>query len=133
MKRLVLAVMLTVGTVASAAQNIYDAAANARISGKPIFFVFMSEHCPHCRQYMQTLASPEVSAVLANDFEFALSVYERGGVVPSDLPRPSGTPTTYIMNSDAQLMTAPKSGAIGEANLYRLLLNIKRAHDKGLQ
>lgn len=55
MKRLILALALTVGTVASAAQSIYDAAANARISGKPIFFVFMSEHCPHCRQYMQTV------------------------------------------------------------------------------
>lgn len=104
--------------------DIYSAVGQAKMYNKVVFFVVLSETCPHCQKYWQTLNDPEVEALLNSEVVFAVTNVDKGDKVPRDLPFTGQVPTTYLMKANGALINQPINGAIPKANLKDLLLKL---------
>lgn len=128
MKILSIASALVLGATILMAQpkftDVYSAAKIAKQTNKIVYFVVISETCPHCQQYWQTLNDPEITELLNSEVVFAVSVLDQGGKVPKDLPFAGQVPITYLMKGNGTLINQPVTGAIPKGNLKDLLLKL---------
>jgi thiol-disulfide isomerase/thioredoxin len=129
MKYLLSGIIIGLLTFAEARQteysDIYTAARTSSMTGKPIVFVVTQSNCPHCIEYWhRTLNEPTIQGILENHFEFAVSTIDKGGKIPSDLPAPRKTPTTYVVGSSGKILMEPIEGNLDAQGLYNVLYRV---------
>lgn len=106
--------------------DVYSAAKMARETGKVVYFVVMSEDCPHCQKYWQTLNDPEIENLLNNEVVLAVTNLNSNDKVPKDLPFNGRVPTTYLMRGDGNLINQPLVGPVPRNSVKDLLVRLGR-------
>lgn len=95
--------------------NVYDIDEAMKLSvqyNRPVVFIVASNQCSHCGSYLNGIASSQRATNIINQrYIFALSIIDKGGIIPSGIPFSGTTPTTYIFKKN-RLAIQPIEGEI---------------------